>query len=61
MPVFRAILLFLMVAGLACFVIYIATGQLRWRALGLRLVKWTVIAGLVFFAVLAAERLIARA
>ncbi|MEQ1804703.1 MAG: hypothetical protein ABL900_04935 [Burkholderiaceae bacterium] len=60
MPVFRAILLLLLIAGLGCFALYIATGQMRWRALGLRLVKWTVIAGLVFFAVLAAERLIAR-
>ena len=60
MPVFRAILLLLLMAGLGCFALYIATGQLRWRALGLRLVKWTVFAGLVFFAVLAAERLIAR-
>lgn len=49
-----------MVAGLACFVIYIVTGQVRWRALGLRLVKWTVVAGLAFFAVLAAERLLGR-
>jgi uncharacterized membrane protein len=60
MPVFRAILLLLLVAGLVCFVVYVVTGQVRWRALGLRLVKWTVIAGLVFFAVLAAERLLAR-
>ncbi len=59
MPIFRAILLLLLIAGLGCFVLYIATGQMRWRALGLRLVKWTVVAGLVFFAVLAAERLIA--
>ncbi len=60
MPVFRAILLLLLIAGLGCFVLYIATGKTRWRARGLQLVKWTVIAGLVFFAVLVAERLIAR-
>ncbi len=60
MPVFRATLLLLLMAGLGCFAIYIATGQVRWRAWGLRLVKWTVAAGLVFFAVLAAERLIAK-
>ena len=60
MPVFRVILLLLLMAGLGCFAIYIATGQVRWRAWGLRLVKWTVAAGLVFFAVLAAERLIAK-
>ncbi len=60
MPVFRAILLLLLIAGLGCFAMYVATGQLRWRVWGLRLVKWTVVAGLVFFAVLAAERLVAR-
>ena len=60
MPVFRAILLLLLVAGLACFAMYIATAQERWRTLGLRLVKWTIGAGLVFFAVLAVERLIAK-
>ncbi len=60
MPVFRAILLLLLVAGAGCFVIYIATGRIRWRDWGLKLVKWTVAAGLVFFAVLALERLIAK-
>jgi hypothetical protein len=60
MPVFRAILLLLLFGGLGCFALYIATGQAGWRALGLRLVKWTVVAGLVFFAVLAIERFIAR-
>ena len=60
MPVFRGILLLLLVAGLACFVMYIVTSQASWRVLGLRLVTWTVVAGLVFFAVLAIERLIAK-
>ncbi|MFZ2651370.1 MAG: hypothetical protein WA210_14805 [Burkholderiaceae bacterium] len=57
MPVFRGIVLLLVVAVLACFAFYIGTGQQRWRALGLRLVTWTLIVGLVFFAVLAFERL----
>jgi hypothetical protein len=60
MPVFRAILLLMLVGGAACFVMYIATGHARWRAWGLQLVKWTVIAGLVFFGVLVVERLVAR-
>ena len=60
MPVFRAILLLFLMAGLGCFGLYVVTGQARWRVLGLRLVKWTVVTGLVFFAVLAIERLIAR-
>ena len=41
-----------------CFVVYAMTGQVRYRALGLRLVKWTIAAGLVFFAVLFIERLV---
>jgi hypothetical protein len=47
----------LLVAGLVCFALYIATGEQRYRRLGILLVKWTVIAGLGFFAVLILERL----
>ena len=43
-------------AGLVCFALYIATGEQRYRRLGILLVKWTVIAGLGFFAVLILER-----
>ena len=57
MLVFRWIILLLLVAGIVCFAIYVGTGQARWRALGLTIVKWTVIAGLGFFAVLVLERL----
>ena len=57
MLIFRWILMLLLVAGLVCFALYIATGQLRYRRIGLLLVKWTVIAGLAFFAVLILERL----
>ena len=53
----RSIVLLLLVAGLVCFALYVATGQQRFRVLGVRIVKWTVIAGLGFFAVLIAERL----
>jgi predicted CDP-diglyceride synthetase/phosphatidate cytidylyltransferase len=57
MLVFRTIVLLLLVAGLVCFALYIGTGQARWRALGIRIVKWTVIAALGFFAVLLLERI----
>jgi hypothetical protein len=57
MPVFRALVFLLLVAGLLCFAMYIGTGQPKWRALGLRVVKWTVVATLGFFAVLLLERL----
>ena len=53
----RSIVLLLLVAGLVCFALYVGTGQQRFRMLGVRIVKWTVIAGLGFFAVLIAERL----
>jgi len=57
MLIFRWIVLLLLVAGLLCFAMYIGTGQKRWRAIGIRIVKWTVIAGLAFFAVLMLERM----
>ena len=47
----------LMVAGLLSFAVYLATGEARWRGLGLLVVRWTVIAALGFFAVLLLERL----
>ena len=50
----------LLVAGLVCFAMYIATSEPRYRRLGILLVKWTVIAGLGFFAVLIVERLAMR-
>jgi hypothetical protein len=57
MLVFRWIILLLLVAGLVCFAMYVGTGQKRYRVFGIRIVKWTVIAGLGFFAVLILERL----
>jgi hypothetical protein len=57
MLVFRWLLLLLFVAALLCFGMYIGTGQVRWRARGLRIVKWAVFAGLAFFAVLLLERM----
>ena len=47
-----------MVAGVLCFAMYIGTSNVRWRALGVRIVKWTVMAGLAFFAVLILERMV---
>jgi hypothetical protein len=53
----RWIILLLLVAGLVCFAMYVGTGQQRFRRIGILLIKWTVIAGLGFFAVLILERL----
>ncbi|HEY0858863.1 MAG TPA: hypothetical protein VGE16_17495 [Albitalea sp.] len=58
MPVFRALLFILLIAGLLCFAMYAATGQVKWRHYGIRLVKWTVLAALGFFAVLFVQRLV---
>ena len=57
MPVFRALVFLLLVAGLLCFAMYIGTGQPKWRVLGILIVKWTVVAALAFFAVLMLDRL----
>jgi uncharacterized membrane protein YecN with MAPEG domain len=47
----------LLVAAGVCFVASLVTGDARWRRLGLVIFKWTVIAGLGFFAVLIVEQL----
>ncbi|HEU4458303.1 MAG TPA: hypothetical protein VFR90_04205 [Methylibium sp.] len=57
MLVFRWVLLLLLIAGILCFAMYIGTGQVAWRRRGLTVVKWAVVAGLAFFAVLALERM----
>ena len=60
MGVFRFVFGALLLAGLLCFAIYIGTRQPVWRTRGVAIVKWTVFAALAFFAVLIAERLLAR-
>jgi hypothetical protein len=57
MLIFRLVFGLLLVAGLLCFALYIGTRDVRWRRRGLLIVKWTVLAGLGFFAVIALERL----
>ncbi len=57
MGVFRVLLLLMLIAGAGCFAVYAASGQTRYRTYGIRLVQWTVVAGLLFFAVLIAMRL----
>jgi hypothetical protein len=57
MLIFRLVFGLLLVAGLLCFAMYVGTRDAAWRRRGLVIVKWTVIAGLGFFAVIALERL----
>jgi hypothetical protein len=55
---FVRVLMFLLLGGAAvCFGYYIATGQERFKRLGLIILKWTVFAALAFFAVLIVTRL----
>jgi hypothetical protein len=52
----RWAVLLLLGSAVACFAAYALTGELRYRVLGLKLVKWTLAAAAVFFGVLIAER-----
>ncbi|MFG6465252.1 hypothetical protein [Roseateles sp. BYS87W] len=53
----RLVVGLLLFAAVVCFAMSIATGQARWRRLGLIIMKWTLLAGFAFFAVLILERL----
>ncbi len=57
MLIFRLVFGLLLLSGLLCFAAYIATANPLWRQRGLVVIKWTVLAGLGFFAVLMLERL----
>ncbi len=57
MLVFRWAMLLLLLASAVCFAFYAGTGQARFKRYGLVMLKWTLIAGFVFFAVLILERL----
>ena len=58
MLVFRWIVLLLLIAGALSLAMYVGTGEARFRALGIRIIKWTVIAALAFFAVLVLEQMV---
>jgi hypothetical protein len=57
MLIFRWIVLLLLAAGLVSLAMYVGTGQPHYKVFAVRIVKWTVIAALGFFAVLILERL----
>ena len=57
MRAFEILMLLMLVASAISFVLYAATGQLRFRKIGLRVLTTAIIAGFVFFAVLIAERI----
>ena len=57
MLLFRWLILFFLLSALVSFMFYAGTGQARFKRLGLIILKWTLLAGLGFFAVLILERL----
>jgi hypothetical protein len=57
MLIARLLIGLLLFSAVVCFAFSIATGQKRWRRMGLIIMKWTLLAGLAFFAVLILERL----
>jgi hypothetical protein len=59
MAVLRLVFGLLLLASLVCFGMYIGTRLPVWRTRGVRVLTWTLIAAVVFFGVLVAERLAA--
>ncbi len=57
MPVIRALVLLLLLACAVLFLLYAMTGQARYKNLGLIVLKWTLLSGFGFFAVLILQRL----
>lgn len=58
MLMFRFAMMFLLLGVVVSMVFYVATGQVKYRNLGFKLVKWGVLAALGFFGVLVLERLV---
>ena len=56
MLIFRWLLFLLLIASALCMVFYLGTGKTRYRQWCLVILKWAVIAGLAFFAVLGLAR-----
>ncbi|MBC7437148.1 MAG: hypothetical protein H7332_13915 [Bdellovibrionales bacterium] len=57
MLLFRWAIMFLLLAAAVLFAFYAGTGQVRFRRMGLIVLKWTLIAAFCFFAVLILERI----
>lgn len=54
---FRFAVFLLLGAAALCFAFYLGTGRPHFRRWGVVTLKWTVIAGLAFFAVMILERI----
>ena len=57
MPFVRALVLLLLLACVVLFSLYAVTGEAKYKAWGLIVLKWTLLAGFGFFAVLIFQRL----
>ena len=57
MPVFRAVVLALLVACALCFAIHAFTGNPVWKARGRKMLFWTAGSLLAFFAVVGVQQL----
>jgi 4-hydroxybenzoate polyprenyltransferase len=58
MAIARVVVLLLLVAAAVLFALYAGTGREHYKRQGVVIVKWTVIAGLVFFAGMIFERML---
>ena len=58
MLIFRWITILLLLSSAVCFAFFIGTGQPHFKRWGFIVLKWTLIAAFVFFAVLIAERVL---
>ncbi len=57
MLLFRWLILLFLLGAVVSFIFYAGTGQPKFKRYGLIILKWTLIAGLGFFAVLILERI----
>lgn len=57
MLIARTLILLLLLASAVSFALYAFTSDLRYRRFGLAVLKWTVAAGLLFFAGMIIERM----
>ena len=53
----RWIILLPLLVAVVCFILFAVTGQARYKRLGLVVLKWTLAAAFVFFAILIVDRL----
>lgn len=53
----RWLVLLFLLAAIVSFVFYAVTGQARFKRIGLTILKWTLVAAFVFFAVLIFENI----